>query len=393
MATAVAFVLGSFITASAFAGWRLLSTTTRVVSPESDAMRAAVHAATSTLPHLRTGLTRESAARSIAHLHALSQAAAVAIAGENEILATAGPTGVELRVGDPLPDWLRFDDARRLHVAPRLREHVDGLPFGSAVVASLLVRDQRVGAFVALYDNDERLRPEDTRVVSETAALVAAQLELAELEAQEQRLARAELLALRAQISPHFIYNALAAVAGLVRTRPEEARELIAEFAAFIRYAFRGERPYVTLADELHYVEKYLRLEQARFGPRLQVRVSVAPEVLAAVVPALSVQPLVENAVRHAVETRQESCRVEITGADLDTDVELCVRDDGPGMEAEAARRALAGRGGGIGLVNVHTRLQTTFGPGYGLQLESRRDAGTAVRMTVPKFHAGVRAG
>ena len=295
MATAVAFVLGSFITVSAFAGWRLLSTTTRVVSPESDAMRAAVHAATSTLPHLRTGLTRESAARSIAHLHALSQAAAVAIAGETEILATAGPTGVELRVGDPLPEWLRFDNARRLHVAPRLREHVDGLPFGSAVIASLLVRDQRVGAFVALYDNDERLRPEDTRVVSETAALVAAQLELAELEAQEQRLARAELLALRAQISPHFIYNALAAVAGLVRTRPDEARELIAEFAAFIRYAFRGERPYVTLADELHYVEKYLRLEQARFGPRLQVRVSVAPEVLAAVVPALSVQPLVEK--------------------------------------------------------------------------------------------------
>ena len=106
----------------------------------------------------------------------------------------------------------------------------------------------------------------------ETGALVAAQLELAEIEEQDQRLARAELLALRAQISPHFIYNALAAVASLIRTNPEEARELLAEFAEFIRYAFRGERPYVTLADELHYVQKYLRLEQARFGGRLQVR-------------------------------------------------------------------------------------------------------------------------
>ena len=82
----------------------------------------------------------------------------------------------------------------------------------------------------------------------------------------------AELRALRAQISPHFIYNALAAIAGYIRTQPEEARELLTEFAEFTRYAFRGQRPYVTLADELHYVEKYLRLERARFGDRLHVR-------------------------------------------------------------------------------------------------------------------------
>ena len=74
-------------------------------------------------------------------------------------------------------------------------------------------------------------------------------------------------------------------MANSIHTRPEEARELLTEFAEFTRYAFRGNRSYVTLADELHYVEKYLRLEQARFGDRLDVRVSVAPEVLTAVVP------------------------------------------------------------------------------------------------------------
>ena len=111
----------------------------------------------------------------------------------------------------------------------------------------------------------------------EVASLVSAQVELSALAAQEERLAQAELRALRAQISPHFIYNALAAVANSIHTRPEEARELLTEFAEFTRYAFRGNRSYVTLADELHYVEKYLRLEQARFGDRLDVRVSVAP--------------------------------------------------------------------------------------------------------------------
>ena len=151
-----------------------------------------------------------------------------------------------------------------------------------------MVGGERIGRLAAFYGPERRLRPEDTRVVSEVASLVSAQVELSALAEQEERLAQAELRALRAQISPHFIYNALAAVANSIHTKPEEARELLTEFAEFTRYAFRGNRSYVTLADELHYVEKYLRLEQARFGDRLDVRVSVAPEVLTAVVPVLS---------------------------------------------------------------------------------------------------------
>jgi two-component system LytT family sensor kinase len=392
MDVALGVVLGLIIAASFVAASRLLSGSTRVLSPHGEAMRSAVHAATATLPHLRTGLTRESAGRSIAHLHALTQAAAVAIADDDVVLALAGPAGEYLVVGKPLSPWLSGGRDDRLHVVARLRDLVPGIPFGAAVVAPLVVQGRRVGSLVALYHSDERLRPEDTRVVSETGALVAAQLELAELEAQGERLARAELRALRAQISPHFIYNALAAVASFISTRPQEARELLTEFAEFTRYAFRGQRSYVTLADELHYVQKYLRLEQARFGERLEVKVSVAPEVLAAVVPVLSLQPLVENAVRHGVEAKQGRCRVEIEGTDLDADVEVRVRDDGPGMDAIEARRALGGQGSGIGLANVHTRLQSTFGPGYGLQLDSRPGHGTTVRMTVPKFRAGVRA-
>ena len=217
---------------------------------------------------------------------------------------------------------------------------------------------------------------------------MSAQVELSALAEQEERLAQAELRALRAQISPHFIYNALAAVANSIHTKPEEARELLTEFAEFTRYAFRGNRSYVTLADELHYVEKYLRLEQARFGDRLQVRVNVAPEVLTAVVPVLSMQPLVENAVRHGVEKAVGPCRVEILGVDLDADVELTVRDGGAGMSAEAADAALHGRGDGIGLANVHARLQSTFGAGVrsGGGVHARRgDRGEDARAEVPR--------
>ena len=120
------------------------------------------------------------------------------------------------------------------------------------MIAPLVVQDEQIGWLAAFYGSDRRLRPEDTRVVSEVASLVAAQVELSALAEQEERLAHAELRALRAQISPHFIYNALAAVANSIHTRPEEARELLTEFAEFTRYAFRGNRSYVTLADELH---------------------------------------------------------------------------------------------------------------------------------------------
>jgi two-component system LytT family sensor kinase len=265
-----------------------------------------------------------------------------------------------------------------------------GCPLQSAIVAPLLLQGEPVGSVVALYERPGRVRLEESRVVAEAAALVSAMIDLSELDAQGERLARAELLALRAQISPHFIYNALTAVASFIHSRPEEARELLGEFSEFIRYAFARQRPYVTLADELTYVEKYLRLEQARFGERLRVRVQVDPEVLQAVVPVLSVQPLVENAVRHGVESRAEGGRVEIRGRDLGADVELRVSDDGEGIDPERARRALAGEGPGIGLGNVHGRLQSTFGPAYGLAVEN--GAGTTVVMTLPKFRAGVRA-
>jgi two-component system LytT family sensor kinase len=365
-------LLGVALSASAIAVTRLLAPR-RVLAPGEEGVRAALHAAAATLPHLRKGLTKESAGKAIGHLHALTQAAGVVIDDGDGVLAADGLPAKDL-------GWLPASDRVEVVRGPA--------PYGHTVVAPLSVG----GRLAAFFGPERRLRPEDTRVVSEVAALVSAQVELSALAEQEERLAQAELRALRAQISPHFIYNALAAVANSIHTRPEEARELLTEFAEFTRYAFRGNRSYVTLADELHYVEKYLRLEQARFGDRLDVRVSVAPEVLTAVVPVLSMQPLVENAVRHGVEKAHGSCRVEILGADLDADVELTVRDDGAGMDAEAARAALEGRSGGIGLANVHARLQSTFGDEYGLEVQSTPGEGTVVKMLVPKFRAGVRA-
>jgi two-component system LytT family sensor kinase len=391
MDVALGVLLGMVLAASLWAGWRLLAAPRRVIDPGSVAMQGAVHAAISLLPHLRQGLGRDTAGPAAVQLRLLTGADTVAVADADTLLACDGVGSDHHRPGDPLQTLAEPGRGDGVQVQRRLACTVPGCPLRSAIIAPLRIGDERVGSVVALYEQPGRVRVEESRVVGEAAALVSAMIELSELDAQGERLAVAELHALRAQISPHFIYNALTAVASFIHSRPEQARELLTEFSDFIRYAFARQRPYVTLADELQYVEKYLRLEQARFGERLRVRVQVDPEVLQAVVPVLSLQPLVENAVRHGVESRAEGGLVTIEGIDLGADVELRVCDDGGGIDPARAAEALAGRGPGIGLGNVHGRLQNTFGEGYGLAVENRD--GTTVVMTLPKFRAGVRPG
>jgi two-component system LytT family sensor kinase len=361
-------------------------------TPEAAGMQSALHAATSTLPHLRRGLSGYTAEQAVPHLRALTGAAAVALADTRAVLAIDGEGREQVRPGDLLSGLLERTGDDRVHVEPRLVSSDPECPLHSAVMAPLLVQGERAGTLITFYRNVGRPRRSVLRVVEEAASLLSAQLELSLVAEQEQRLARAELRALRAQISPHFIYNALAAVAGEIHARPEEARELLIDFAEFTRYLFRDGRSYVSLAEELDHVQRYLRLEQARFH-RLHVNIEVSPEALDAVVPAMSLQPLVENAVRHGVEQRAGTGRIELAGRAVDGDVELRVIDDGTGIEPDRVPSVLSGAGGGIGLSNVDARLRATFGEKYALQIESQPGDGTTVVMTVPNLGATAKPG
>jgi two-component system, LytTR family, sensor kinase len=193
------------------------------------------------------------------------------------------------------------------------------------------------------------------------------------------------------QISPHFVYNTLTAIAAFTRTDPDRARELLLEFADFTRYALRTGGQLATVADELRNTERYLVLEQARFGDRLAVRLRVAPEVLPVAVPFLVIQPLVENAVRHGLEGSTDRVTVTITAADDGADAVLTVEDDGTGAAPDVIQASLVRGGGpapgsgGVGLGNVDARLRSMFGDAYGLVVETAPGAGTKVTVRVPK--------
>ncbi len=259
------------------------------------------------------------------------------------------------------------------------------------VIAPLLIDGLVVGTIQALaIGDDDRLRA----LLRQLGDLVGHQVELAELEREKARVAQAELRTLQAQTSPHFLYNSLTAIAALINTDPTEARSLISTFAEFTRHTFRTTSTFTTLAEELRLVEMYLELERARFGDRMSVRLLIAPEVLAVTLPFLSVQPLVENAIRHGLEQHQGSGVLTIEAADSGAQAVITVDDDGAGTDPVALQAAMTNRTPTphVGLLSVDERLRATFGPEYGLEIATGDGVGTRVTMRVPKFHPGVHA-
>jgi two-component system LytT family sensor kinase len=348
-----------------------------------------LHTASLAAPALREGLNKHSAERSIRHLRTLLGTPAVAMTDTDHALAWDGVG--EHHVGQTA-DLAR---AAVRHGSTRVADPSDlpcerpGCPVRHAIVSPLVVEERIVGTLQVFADHQSAGL---VRAADEVAGWVSAQLELAELGASRTRLAEAELRALRAQISPHFVYNSLGAIASFVRTDPDRARELLLEFADFTRYSFRRHGEYTTLAEELRSIERYLLLEQARFGDRLQVTLRIAPEVLPVAVPFLCIQPLVENAVQHGLQAGDGTGHISIVARDLDQECVIEVEDDGVGDDPEKVRRALAGDADvqSFGLANVDARLRTSFGDDYGLAVETAPGAGTKVIVRVPKFAPGV---
>jgi two-component system LytT family sensor kinase len=351
-----------------------------------------LHTASLAAPGLRLGLTRVGAERSIRYLHALLGTPALAITDRVRVLAVDGHAAHHAE--EAMAHVREVLETGRTQVlgAREIACGSQDCPVRAAVASPIVDGVAVVGGLVTYARDSSAML---VRAVEEVARWVSGQIEIAAAETHRTRLVEAELRALRAQISPHFIYNSLTAVASFTRTDPERARELLLEFADFTRYALRRGGEFTTLADELRNTERYLVLEQARFGDRLRVSLRVAPEVLPIAVPFLVVQPLVENAVRHGFEGHSETVTVSITASDEGNDAVISIEDDGAGADPELVRHALerAGTDGSpsIGLGNVDARLRQVYGDQYGLVVETAPGAGTNVTFRVPKFAPGVQ--
>ncbi|MDP9906352.1 histidine kinase [Arthrobacter bambusae] len=344
----------------------------------TDAERATyqtLHAASRAGQHLRTGLHAAGAAKASKQLRSLLGCDALAITDTESVLAWDG-AAEELKASLMELASGVLSDGRTV-VVPASHEL-------NAVVAPIRAGNRVVGAVAAFAPQTGAGL---VRATSELADWVAVQVELAELDASRTLLMEAEVRALRAQISPHFIYNSLNAIASFINTDPARARELVVEFADFTRYSFRRHGDFTTLAEELRSIDRYLLLEKARFGDRVQVSLRIAPEVLSTVIPFLSLQPLVENAVRHGLEAKEGPGHITICANDSGAFAEVTIEDDGVGIDPEHLRSVLAGHSDGehVGLRNVDARLRQVYGDEHGLVIETAPGEGTLITIRVPK--------
>src|SRR5437763_1958090 len=166
----------------------------------------------------------------------------------------------------------------------------------------------------------------------------------------QRELVEAKLEALRMQLNPHFLFNTLHAVSALIHEQPEAADRVVARLSELLRLSLDQSRPQeVPLCEELNFLDRYLEIEQTRFADRLQIEKDIEPRAAAALVPYLILQPLVENAVRHGIEPREDAGRLRISARCSDGTLQLRVGDDGAGFAREAGAPAREG----IGLSNT----------------------------------------
>lgn len=209
----------------------------------------------------------------------------------------------------------------------------------------------------------------------------------------EARLAQAELQALKMQLHPHFLFNTLNGIVGLVRDHKNSAAvEMIAGLSDLLRYTLDGAgRQEVTLREELEFLELYLGIQQKRFPDRLRVEMSVEPGTLEALVPNLILQPLVENAIRHGVSRRAAGGTVGVAAAREGGRLRLRVYDDGPGLQPQARREAASDDGPhegspstGIGLSNTRARLKQLYGDAQSFEVFEREAGGVEAALLLP---------
>jgi two-component system, LytTR family, sensor kinase len=196
-----------------------------------------------------------------------------------------------------------------------------------------------------------------------------------------EQLSKAQLNALRQQIEPHFLFNTLNAVSGLVREgRNDAAVSMIAGLSDFLRRVLEDStRQQVPLEEEIEFAQKYLHIQKVRFAERLQISVDVAKELYPAQVPSLILQPMVENAVKHGIAKRAQGGAIRIAAARNNGTLTLSVCNDGPSLPVDWETT-----GSGIGISNVRTRLKSLYGEGFELRMRNQDTGGVEISVSLP---------
>ena len=384
----VLFIAGVVFTLAITVLIRLLMDPDSVRARQSNAV---LQLASQTLEAMGEGLDAKSSQRICSLLLPSTAAIAVAITDDHSILGYAGyeeshnPTGAIIRTQATYATLA--DGKTRVLFTP---EEI-GFPNGAhginaAIIVPLAVGKDVKGTLKFYYRSANHISETQKSIAVGFGQLLSTQMAASALEEQTALATKMELKMLQSQINPHFLFNTINTIASLTRTDPAQARTLLREFAKFYRSTLEDSRDLIEFQREVEQTQRYFMFELARFGEdRLELICDIQPEVNEMMVPPFLLQPLVENAVRHAMPS-EGKLTIRVTGMRTGDDAIVSVIDDGNGMTQEACQNILhpsSTQGMGIAVGNVHDRICGYFGPGTRLEAESELGKGTTVRLVL----------
>ena len=201
---------------------------------------------------------------------------------------------------------------------------------------------------------------------------------------------KAELKALQSQINPHFLFNAINTIVSFCRIDIGKAKQLLINLGDYFRNTLSNDDDFVNIETELSHVNAYLAIEKARFDEKLKIEVDL-DEKVDCLLPQLTLQPIVENAIKHGLIPKKNGGTIIIKAEKINTETHITIEDTGVGIDEKIIEQLYNNKlqDGKIGLSNVHNRLKSIYGKEYGLNISNRKTGGTLVKIIIPRRIAG----
>lgn len=347
-----------------------------------------------TLAYLRNGLSANSAKVVCQILYKEINLLAVAMTNLTHILAHVGTGEDHHRTESPIQTQITLDAIKKgeILVANRHLIHCrfEGCPLGAVAIAPLRQRGKTIGTLKFYFQSEKEITPVIMELISGLSSLLSNQLEIAEADKAYQLAKETEIKALQSQISPHFLFNSLNTILSLIRINPDRARKLLISLSHFLRQNMAVTTQNITtLEQELKQVKAYLAIEEARFADKLKVIYEVEENALMQCIPPLTLQPIIENAIKHGMKDMDHDFLIRIIILRKESYTHIRIVDNGCGISKQRVKNICKSPipsevGNGLALYNINRRLTIMFGEESALQVKSELGRRTEISFSVP---------
>lgn len=343
--------------------------------------RLALDIANKTLPYFRN-INAESLATICGIIREDIDADAVAITDTKNILAYVGVGAEKYNIGDESLSDITKLTIEKGKITIKNNDEMHRTPqIHSLIIIPLWEKGVVTGSLKIYYCHAHRITYSLKVMAIGLSQIISTQMEVSRAEQLREMANKAEMRALQSKINPHFLFNALNAISSSIRVRPDTARQLIINLSRYLRYNLELNDELIDLRKELHQVQDYIAIEQARFGSKLTVIYDIDDDISVRI-PSLLIQPLVENAIVHGIQPCSGKGVVVIAVKHSGGNIKVSVKDTGHGINQETIERVAANEmpGNKIGLLNVHHRVSLLYG--QGLQIR-RLEPGTEISFLI----------